>query len=324
MAERDRTTLSLDDWKARAKAGTAPNDCRLVKAYSGVVERAEGEDPATARIRIRITTAERDRDRDTIAADGWKLDNYLKNPVVLFAHGYRSLPIARDTGIEIDAKGLIGHPEFCPDEMNPLGPMVERMLRGGFLNAASIGMAPLTYQFNEEERGVDFLTQELLEYSIVPVPANPGALVEARSAGIDVTPLREWIERALEETLGAGTIVLPKGDLTEAYRIVTREKVLFAVPSIAKSDDARVTPEVKTDPTPTTPAKDPPATPTPEEIVEASGDALVFADDCFEGQTAEDPNTFEIPAGLDFEGIVRSAVDDRAQRLLTALTGRLD
>ena len=46
---------------------------------------------------------------------------------------------------------------------------------------------------------MDFQQQELLEFSIVPVPANADCLIEARSAGIDVEPLREWAAKTLEQ-----------------------------------------------------------------------------------------------------------------------------
>jgi hypothetical protein len=38
------------------------------------------------------------------------------------------------------------------------------------------------------------LEQELLEFSAVPVPANGEALIEGRSAGIDIAPLLDWSE----------------------------------------------------------------------------------------------------------------------------------
>ena len=55
----------------------------------------------------------------------------------------------------------------------------------GFLSATSVGFRQLTWDFTEdEERGADdwwpgivFHTQELVEFSIVTVPANPEALI---------------------------------------------------------------------------------------------------------------------------------------------------
>jgi hypothetical protein len=48
------------------------------------------------------------------------------------------------------------------------------------------------------EPGIDFLRQELLEFSCVPVPANPDALIQARAKGIDTAPMVSWAERVLD------------------------------------------------------------------------------------------------------------------------------
>ena len=40
--------------------------------------------------RIVINTADVDRDRDRVMPSGVKLDNYSKNPIVQWAHDYRS------------------------------------------------------------------------------------------------------------------------------------------------------------------------------------------------------------------------------------------
>jgi hypothetical protein len=69
------------------------------------------------------------------------------------------------------------------------------MYVGRFLSAVSVGFIPLSYECSNDdasEWGIDFLTQELLECSCCPVPANPEALIAAKAADIDVTPIREW------------------------------------------------------------------------------------------------------------------------------------
>jgi len=44
---------------------------------------------------IVISTDAVDRDGDIIEVDGWEIDNYLANPVVLWAHDYRGVPVGR-------------------------------------------------------------------------------------------------------------------------------------------------------------------------------------------------------------------------------------
>jgi HK97 family phage major capsid protein len=50
--------------------------------------------------------------------------------------------------------------------------------------------------------GLDFTKVEMLELSAVPVPALPTALATARSAGINLRPLVDWTERALDSKGG--------------------------------------------------------------------------------------------------------------------------
>src|SRR5438477_9563106 len=86
------------------------------------------------------------------------------------------------------------------------------MVKGGYLNAASVGFLPLKYSRVDpnsdrpdadrgQRGGIDFEQQELLEHSIVPVPSNPAALVEARSAlkSADWSAYRNVLERYLDD-----------------------------------------------------------------------------------------------------------------------------
>jgi hypothetical protein len=59
-------------------------------------------------------------------------------------------------------------------------------MREKFISACSVGFVPLKYSFSRDPDrpfGIDFERQELLEVSIVPIPANANALVQGRSAG---------------------------------------------------------------------------------------------------------------------------------------------
>jgi len=75
------------------------------------------------------------------------------------------------------------------------------LVKGGFLSATSVSWNPLEWKYSTDRSrpgGIDFLKQELLEVSQVPVPALPAALVEARRRGIDTQPLAEWASRLLD------------------------------------------------------------------------------------------------------------------------------
>lgn len=150
------------------------------------------------KLRFIISTGGIDRDADSISPSGWQTSNYLKNPVVLFAHDYTNLPVAKTTRLELSPDGLIAEAEFATAELNPFAESVYQMLKQGFLRGTSVGFRPIDHEFNSERNGVDFKSQELLEFSIVPVPANSETLMEASAAGIDIAPIKAWAKQIVE------------------------------------------------------------------------------------------------------------------------------
>lgn len=129
-----------------------------------------------------ISTEERDRDGDIMIASGVLLENYLKNPVVLFGHNYREAEAVVGKALEvepIDGVGVRARWQFVDADTNPQADIVRRLWAGEFLNATSVGFIPKQQTpFNEEDPFAGSLISqwELLEFSIVPVPANQSAL----------------------------------------------------------------------------------------------------------------------------------------------------
>jgi HK97 family phage prohead protease len=114
------------------------------------------------------------RDGLSIPTEAWDLTNFRANPIILFAHQYNSLPIGRAASIEATTQGLVVDVEFDRDD--PDSARIEGKVRRGYLNAVSVG-------FEIKDLKGDVVTRsELLEISVVPVPADPKALAMARSA----------------------------------------------------------------------------------------------------------------------------------------------
>lgn len=116
------------------------------------------------------STGSMDRDNEVLEPSGWILDNFRKAPRLLWSHNAYELPIGRITNIWVDGTdgGLKFDAEFAAKE-NDFAAKVEKLVKGGFLNTFSVGFRAL------ERDGSKFLKQELLEISIVNVPANPEA-----------------------------------------------------------------------------------------------------------------------------------------------------
>lgn len=189
-----------------------------------------------------ISAGNIDRMGDSIAVDGWKLDNYKKNPVVLWGHDASSLPVGKASKIWIEGGKLKSQVEFTPPGMARFNDTVFDMLKAGFLNATSVGFQPIKYMFSEDparKYGIDFVEQELLEFSIVSIPANPAALIDAKSFGIDIEPMIDhWADQIVKAAEGerlndilallaekAGVAVMSKERVERIERAATAQRI---------------------------------------------------------------------------------------------------
>ncbi len=128
-----------------------------------------------------------DRDNEVIKASAWKFEQYVKNPVVQWAHNYSEPPIGRTLSIrQNQKKETIFEIEFAEKETYEFADTIFKLCKGGFLSATSVGFIPVEWQDGKkdtEPRRI-YAKVELLEISIVPVPANPDALISARNTGV--------------------------------------------------------------------------------------------------------------------------------------------
>lgn len=133
-------------------------------------------------IRFVASTSGLARDGLVIEAAGWKLDNYRKNPVVLWAHDYwgQHLPIGRAETVEVqsgqDGASLVADIRF--DQSDPFARQIEQKYRDGYLNAVSVGWDTLAFKPSKAGESPTITEAELLDISGVPVPGDPDALME--------------------------------------------------------------------------------------------------------------------------------------------------
>ena len=199
-----------------------------------VVEEKEISDEERI-IEFTNSTPTQDRYHDTIDQNGWQLENFRKNPVVLWAHDYGQPPVAKSVNVWVEEGKLKSRDQFTPRDLYPFGFMVFELYKNGFLNAKSVGFQPITYAFNNETDGVEYYTQELLEHSCVPVPANPEALVSAKSMGIDILPLKSWAEKVLDTWNDEKGIWIPKKDIETVFSLLNG-KIYSTPPAEPKED----------------------------------------------------------------------------------------
>lgn len=139
-----------------------------------------------------MSTFDTDRDFEKVDPCGWDLKNYLENPVVLWSHDY-SIPaigIAKNVKAETVLEGDI---VFNDKEYDEFGWSIGQRVKAGALRCGSVGFIAEEIEFLEaKDRDCDliFRKQELLEFSICCVPANPFA----RNSGEKKLEIEEVIQ----------------------------------------------------------------------------------------------------------------------------------
>jgi hypothetical protein len=134
----------------------------------------------TGTFEVVITTENLDRYQEVIKLDGWELEHYKNNPVVLWGHDYRQLPIGIATDIRIENGKMIATGKFAAHDF---AQTVRQLYDAGIMRATSVG-------FIEKEREGNLITKaELLEFSFVSIPANPYALSTLVKSGVSINEM---------------------------------------------------------------------------------------------------------------------------------------
>lgn len=138
---------------------------------------------------------------DEIVEQIWQLDNYRKNPVALFGHNSKDLPIGQCTKIDVTGGQLVCTIRIGTEKSNPQAERVWQCLKEGSLRAVSVGFYPHEYRWEKrEDREVFVMSQnELLEISVVPIPANPEALAKMKARAMSRVAKTETAAERSEE-----------------------------------------------------------------------------------------------------------------------------
>jgi HK97 family phage prohead protease len=159
-----------------------PDNEMLIKQYIAKSDVDDEERTVTAVVSTDVV----DREGEVLLPKGVDFEQYLKNPVVLWAHDYRETPIARSLWMTKGRKGITAKAKFADTEK---AEEIYQLFKGGYLNAFSVGFLPKKYHEPTPdevkkrpewaEASLIYDEWELLEFSAVPVPANPEALATA-------------------------------------------------------------------------------------------------------------------------------------------------
>ena len=177
---------------------------KVLKLYVPIESKdAHGDEEEGLTISGHASTNDEDRSGDIIVSDAWKksgaLDNYLKNPVILAYHD-PSRPIGKAVEHSVDDNGL----KITAKISKAAGDIIQ-LIKEGILSAFSVGFIVKDADFDNKS-GIFLIKElELLEVSVVSIPANQNALFNIEKNFKNAEEYKEFrnqfIKEESEETL---------------------------------------------------------------------------------------------------------------------------
>jgi len=180
---------------------------KVIKLYSLIETKEDGED-GELHITGHASTNSEDRSGDVIVSEAWNkagaLTNYLKNPIVLAYHDM-SKPIGKTIGHEVDDKGLKITAKISKAAGDILG-----LIKEGILSAFSVGFIVKDADY-DSKHGIFVIQEvELLEVSVVSIPANQDALFSIEKNFPDSEQYVEFKKQFIKES--EETLMVDKTD----------------------------------------------------------------------------------------------------------------
>lgn len=166
-----------------------------------------------------------DRHGEIVDNNGWDLKAFKKNPVLLWGHDHNepAIGISKKTWVEGTGKKarLMITPVF--HDVTEKARAVKALVEMGVIKTLSVGFKPL-----ESPDNITFTKNELLEVSVVNVPANSDAMMLAYKS------LRqaEISAEVMEEVGVPAEVYKQLSDLEEANKSLTEELELVKAASV--------------------------------------------------------------------------------------------
>lgn len=156
-----------------------------------------------------LSDGTKDRYGEIVEPDGWVLTNFRKNPIALFGHDSRE-PIGTWSRLRVEGGQLRGVLNFASPGTSARIDEFQALAEQGVLRAVSVGFIPIETEAMDKDRPYGpqrYLKQELVETSLVSVPANPAALAVAKTLRLS----DETMALAFGEHAGMRQRAIPTG-----------------------------------------------------------------------------------------------------------------
>ena len=144
-------------------------------------------------------TTTKDRSGDVVTAEAWAkgVENFRKNPVMLYQHKH-DCPIGRFDKITVDKKGI--YVEGTVSEAAEKNFGIHTLINDGALKSFSVGFRVKDGKYNRNDDSMLITDVELLEISVVSVPCNQESLFSVRKSFESSDEYRSFVETFTEAT----------------------------------------------------------------------------------------------------------------------------
>lgn len=178
-----------------------------------------------------------DRDFEIVKINGLSINNFKKNPVILLNHNSSGLPIGKATNIWKKSDELHVKVQFASFEEYDLADTVYELVKNGYLKSLSIRFLPdynkIEYTDPSKDRNGTrriFHKADLLEISVVTIPANTAALLQSKSKMIEDKILSEDEFNKFIELCDEKEEQNIKDEITDNETDMSGDEVIFSKP----------------------------------------------------------------------------------------------
>ena len=205
----------------------------------------KGVSEKTFKIAGYANTSDKDRSGDIVVPEAWAkgIENFRRNPILLYQHDHNK-PIGKVSSVTVDKKGIFVEASVSEAAEKQHG--VKTLISDGVLKSFSVGFRVKDADYDQRSDTFFIKDVELLEISVVSVPANQNSLFSVRKSFEDDNSYMQFkkqfgaTEELLEKT--AETAETAEKELEEVKEVIS-EDPMKPIPfiNLLNEDVSRIT-----------------------------------------------------------------------------------
>lgn len=164
---------------------------KIVKLFK---TKATSVDEANKTVEFQISDNQPDRMGEIVDQKSWNFKDYMANPILLWGHNpdepENVLGTASSLEIAEDGSSTKARVKFDTD-INPKAALVFNQVKRGTLRCVSVGF--MNHDTDDNDGTPVLKNNDLLEISVVPIPANPRAIALDYKAGAITKKDAKWL-----------------------------------------------------------------------------------------------------------------------------------